>query len=370
MRIVSAVVLAAALAAPAAAEQINRIVLRVNDRIVTLGEYQERRQARLEAIAQSKELEQEHRSSLTADAGKATLRELFEEALVLSRAQQLRLVAEPAEVDRAIDSARRRFGIETDADFAAALDQSGSSIEEFRAHMARQILLNEVAQQEVSPKVKVDDEEVARYWRDHAAEFTKPERRRIGEAVVRDDAARPAAERRELAVRIRDAVVGGEAIEAVVARLGVADQVLVLDHGWIEHGELEARLDTAVWELAAGGVAGPLEGRGGFHVVHLREVEPSAVRPLEEVREAILGKLRDEQYLERSQELLERLERSAFIIENVPAEAVGYRTTKIDENDPVRVLMRGAPPAIEPEEPVEEPVAPPGAAAQTERKNA
>jgi parvulin-like peptidyl-prolyl isomerase len=367
--VAAALALAASLAGapPAPAEEINRIVLRVNDRIVTLREYETRRAARLRAIEAAADLDAGQKRTLAQEAGRATLRELFEEVLVLSRAQQLRLVAEPGEVDRAVESAQRRFGIPDDAEFAQALVQSGSSIEEFRARMARQLLLNQVAQREVAPKVKVDDEEIARYWREHPEEFTRPERRRVAEAVVRETGPKPPAERRALASRIRDALVAGGSIAEWVAAEGLGDEVLVLDHGWIVRGELEPTLDAAVWELDAGGVAGPLDGRGGLHVVHLLEIEPAAVRPLEDVREAITGKLRDEEFVERSAEMVDQLSRTAFIVENVPPDAVGYRTVEVDEHDPLRALMRDAPPAIEDPVPAEsiEPEPP----AQSERKN-
>ena len=354
-RATAALALAAALvaASPAPAEEINRIVLRVNDRIVTLHEYETRRAARVRAIEAASELDAEQKRTLTREAGRSTLRELFEEVLVLSRAQQMRLVAEPAEVDRAVESAQRRFGIPDDAEFAQALAASGSSLEEFRARMARQLLLNQVAQREVAPKVKIDDEEIARYWREHPEEFTRPERRRVAEAVVREESAKPAAERRQLASRIRDAVVAGGSIADLVAEQGLADEVLVLDHGWILRGELEPTLDAAVWELDAGGVAGPVDGRGGLHVVHLLEIEPASVRPLEEVREAITEKLRDEEFVELSAEMVDQLSRTALIVENVPPDALGYRTVQVDEHDPLRALMRDAPPAIEDPAPVE-----------------
>jgi parvulin-like peptidyl-prolyl isomerase len=353
---------AAALLAPAArGEVVDRIVLRVNDRIVTLYEYEARRGSRLRALEAAEGLSAEDRRTLAADAGRATMRELYEEALVLSRAEQLGLVADPAEVDRAVDSAQRRFGIPDDAEFARALAGSGSSIEEFRARMERQLLLNQVAQREVAPRVQVDEAEVERYWTDHPDEFTRPERRRVVEAIVRDTAPGAPEERRALAARIRDELVGGATVAGVVERLGVGeDRVLVLEHGWIERGELEPTLDAAVWELGAGGVAGPLDGRGGLHVVHLLEVEAAAVRPLDEVREEITGKLRDEEFGEESTAMVDRLGRAAYLVESLPEDATGYRTVELDDRDPLRALMRDAPAAVEEPVPVEP--EPPGSA--------
>jgi parvulin-like peptidyl-prolyl isomerase len=257
-----------------------------------------------------------------------------------------------------MESTRRRFGIRNDEEFEEALARSGSSLVEFRDRTRRQLLFNEVMRSEVSPKISIDDEEVATYWRDHPDEFAVPERRRIEEAVVRETSPREQAERRRLAAEIRDAVVAGESIAEVVARLAVGDEVLVLDHGWIARGELERSLDTAAWELDAGGVAGPIDGRGGLHVLRVVEIEEASVEPLEKVRDALTEKLHGERYNEESAKLLASLERRAYVVENVPEEASGYRTAPSSENDPLRALLREAEAGLEAPAETEAPAAP------------
>jgi hypothetical protein len=138
------------------AEEVNRIVLRVNDHIVTLVDYLARRNARVEAIAAAPELALEQRRQLIAEAGRATLQELFEEALVLSRAKQLKLEPSPGEIDRALDGMRRRFGIQSDEEFARALAQTGATLADMRRRAARNLLFSKVVQQEVQPRIKVE----------------------------------------------------------------------------------------------------------------------------------------------------------------------------------------------------------------------
>jgi len=340
MRIASALTLVVVLAGPAAGEEINRIVLRVNDKIATLRDFEERKGERLEAVAAATELSLEDRRRLAAEAGRATMREIFEELLVVSRAQQLRIEATPAKIDRAVDQARRRFGIESDEEFAAALRQSGATMEAFRDRMARSILLSEVIQREVSPRVQVEDEEVSRYWREHPEEFGVPEKRRVEEAVVRDDTGLSAEEVSARARSIRDALIAGGTVAEAAA--GAGDDVLVLDHEWIERGTLDATLEAAVWELGAGGVAGPLPARGGLHVLHLREIQPPSQQPLEEIRPQILARLQNEEFDRLSVEYLDELAQTAFIVERLPEDAVGYREAVSAARDPLRDLLRGA----------------------------
>jgi parvulin-like peptidyl-prolyl isomerase len=367
MKTASALLVGLVVALPAGGEQLNRIVLRVNDRIATYDEYRERRNARVEAISEAKNLGAEERKQLIFDSGRAAMKEIFDELLVLSRAQQLHLEASEDEIQRAVENARKRFGIQSDEQFSQALAQSGTTLEAFRQKMANNILFNEVIQREVTPKVKVDDEEVARYWREHPQEFGIPEQRQIEEALVRDESAPGEAERAAMAEQVRAAVAEGKSVTDAVAGLGLADKVLVLDHGWVERGALDATLEKAAWELAAGGVSPVTKGRGGLHVLRVVAVKPASVQPLDTVRAQILDRMRDEQYQKRSEQFLDELAAKAFVVEHLPAEAEGYRSASVGERDPVRALMRGAPakvekPAVE-ETPEPPPPTPPPAAA-------
>lgn len=347
MRTASALLFATALvpsltlSAPAGAEEVNRIVLRVNDKIATLSQYTERRDARVEAVSRAADLPAEERRKLATEAGRSAMREIFEELLVLSRAQQMRLEPSPAEIDRAVDNARRRFGVATDEEFEKGLVESGSSVAEFRARMAQNLLFNEVLQREIQPRIKVDDEEVAAYWRSHPSEYNVAERRKVEEVVVRESAGATPEERRALAVALRDLLVEGKSIADAVAAKGAAETTLVLDHGWIERGTLDAQLETTVWELDAGGIGGPIDGRGGLHVLRLVEIDPAKVKPLDQVKPEILNKLQEGLFEKESARYLDELASKAYVVENLPPDAVGYRTASAGERDPVRELMRG-----------------------------
>ena len=79
-RAIAALVLAWMVAGAVAAVEVNRIVLRVNNRIVTLFDYEQRKQARIDAIRRA-ELSPEQRQELLDGVGEEVLRTLFEEML-------------------------------------------------------------------------------------------------------------------------------------------------------------------------------------------------------------------------------------------------------------------------------------------------
>src|SRR6187455_1976343 len=157
--IVSAALLVATIAAPAArAEEVNSIILRVNDEISTLYDYQERRDARLAAISEAKALAPEERKKYVEEAPRATMREILDELLLLSRARQLVIEPGPGEIDEAMDATRQRMGIPSEEAFRAALEASHMTIADYRDRTSRSIKANQVIQREVNPRVAVPDE--------------------------------------------------------------------------------------------------------------------------------------------------------------------------------------------------------------------
>jgi hypothetical protein len=93
-------------------------------------------------------------------------------------------------------------------------------------------------------------------------------------------------------------------------------------------------------------------------VLRVVEIEEASVEPLEKVREALTEKLHGERYNEESAKLLASLERRAYVVENVPEEASGYRTAPSSENDPLRALLREAEAGLEAPAETEAPAAP------------
>ena len=70
------------------AEVLNRVVLRVNDRIATLYDYQQRRADMVREVLR-REQDPEERQRLISQAGEAVFADMFRELLLESRADQL-----------------------------------------------------------------------------------------------------------------------------------------------------------------------------------------------------------------------------------------------------------------------------------------
>ena len=275
-----------ALAAMPAAGQLepgqeNRVVLRVNDRIVTLYEYQRAVAEQIRQIRNAPGLTDPRRQELLGEVGRAIMKTMFEEQLILSRADQLAVVIDESDVEQQIRATWERFGIETEEQFRDALAQSGMREEDYRERTRIELRANIVRGREVAPRIDLADEDLRRFYRDNEERFAIPERARFEEVVILEGVV-PADRMAPLASLARTRLTAGTEATEVVEGLG--EGATAVDVGWVTPGDLAAELDAVAWDLQPGDVADAVAARGGLHVLKMLEREPASVQPFEDVR--------------------------------------------------------------------------------------
>ena len=300
----------------------NRVVLRVNDRIATLYDYERAVNEQIASVRNTPGLTEQERQERVADAGRLVMKALFEELLLESRADQLAVVIEESEVEEQLGATRDRFGFETGEQFRQALAQQGMREEDFRSQIHKQLRHNVVRGREVAPRVVVEDEDLRRFYRDNEERFRIPERARFEEIVVLETVV-PADRLAPLSALARTRMMTGESAAEVAEGLG--EGVTAVDVGWVTAGDLAPALDAVAWELEVDGVAEAVVARGGLHVLKMLERTPATVRPFEDVRDAIQQEERNRLFAEEYDLYMTELADAAYIVERLPEDARGYR---------------------------------------------
>jgi parvulin-like peptidyl-prolyl isomerase len=320
-----AVLLAGAPGLALHAEVLNSVVLRVNDHIATLRDYQQRKQAFVEEVSRRQEDPVEKRRTLE-QAGEIVFKDMYDELLLQSRADQLGVEITTQQVDAAIQQMREGYNLKTDEEFRAALAQSGLSEARLREQLRGNLRLREVMSREVNAKVQVEEDDVRRYYSKNVEEFRVPEQVQLRELVVLEEAVSDAARRSQIAAEIRAAVAGGQTLEQAIESFKTLGQTSgVIDVGWVSPGDLDPALESAAWKLEKGAVSEPVAARGGLHLIQVTDRTPSRVRPFAEVAKEIQGKEEDRIYREELARYMVDLQRQALIVADPPAEAAGFR---------------------------------------------
>ncbi len=318
-------ILLLALLSAAAFADVNRIVLRVNDRIATLYDYEQLKRERIESIGRA-EISPERRQELLANLGESTMRELYEELLVLSRADQLDVRIPEKSIQEALARAKASFGLETEEDFERALAQSGMTREDLREQMTRNLKIREVIGREVHTRIQLEEEDLRRHYQANLEEFRVPEKLELSELVVLEREGSDRAARAALAAELKERIDAGTLSDEELARYreegAVAGWIAL---GWVERGDLDPSLEEAAWGLEAGAVSDPVEARGGLHLLRLNERTEAEVRTFEEVRPEIEARLGNRRFREELAKYMSELEGRSYIVFQPPPDAAGFR---------------------------------------------
>lgn len=310
---------------PAGAEVLNRVVLRVNDQIATLYDYQRRRAETMRQIVQGIQDPVERRTALD-QVSENVFRDMFQELLLSSRADQLAVEVTDQEVDERLAKIRDSLGIKSEADFQMALRQNEMTLEGLRSQTRKNLRIGEVMQKEVTSKIKVKDEDLRRYYRQHVEQFTVPEQVQLREVVVLEDSGLPAAERGRVAAAIREAVLSGKSLaDAVAPYAGKGQASGVVEIGWVSPKDLDPKLEAAAWKLPKDGMTEPVAARGGDHLLQLIDRHPQHVKPFSDVQAAIQQQEQERIFRQDSVKYMADLETRSLVVADPPPEAANFR---------------------------------------------
>lgn len=309
------------------AEVSNRIVLRINEQIATLRDYNLRRQDAARELSRRTDMQPDEKNRLLQQIPKMVFRDLYQELLLESRAQQVGVEVSRTQIDGAIANMKENFGIKTDEDFRVALAQSGMTESQLRDQFEKQLRIRELMDREVRTRIKLEEEDLRRYYRKNIEQFRQSEQVQLREVVVLDEGGLPTPEERaRAAADIRQAVAGGKSLADAVADLqpkGITSNVI--DLGWVTKGDLDAGLEAAAWQLKPGALSEPVEGRGGLHLLQVVERHESRIPPFAEVQAQIQSHEQERVYTEEFTKYLAELEKKSLIVAEPPQEAADFR---------------------------------------------
>jgi peptidyl-prolyl cis-trans isomerase SurA len=258
--------------------------------------------------------------ALLLDVTPTLLADAIDELLIVQRGRELGLTPTPSQLTDAADRIKKQNNITTDAQFRAALVESGMSYEEFEKNLERQYVVARVQQQEIMPRVQLTDEEAKEYYRTHPKEFEKPASITIrdifisvpttaaGVNVAVDD------EAQKKVADIRARAAKGEDFAKLVAEFSEspskANGGLI---GPVNVSELAPQVGELIAKLKVGEVSEPIRTPNGYQLIKLETRSDAAPEAFENVRDQIAEKVGSSRMDGEQKKYIEKLRAQAII---------------------------------------------------------
>jgi peptidyl-prolyl cis-trans isomerase SurA len=303
------VVVLALVAAPARAQIIERVLVKVNGDIFTQTELEERQTAAIRARlgvdlkpetvkddAELKKALDEVTPQILVDA--------VDELLLLQMGKEKGYHLSDEQFKGWLDNLRKEQNLTDDQKFEAALKQEGMTLDDLRKNVEKQFLVSQVQRDEVGSKLSITEEEARQYYLTHKNEFVEPATVTLREILIEvptttkggqstiNVAEQNDAEQKAEALRTR--ILAGEDFAKVAAEASAspskANGGLI---GPINLAEVSPSLQDMISKMKPGDVSTPIRTNRGVQILKLETIEPAAVQPFESVRDLVADKVHD-----------------------------------------------------------------------------
>jgi parvulin-like peptidyl-prolyl isomerase len=292
----------------AGAEMVERILARVNDRLITQSEYDKRLEVAQKAM----------RSSGDAQTMRVmVLEDLIREKLLEERAKEMSLTATDEEILAAVARVKQQYNLATDQEFDAALAQTGMTRDDLKRQMSETIVMQKVIGRDVTSRMDLTDDVLRlEYERKKDQYYAVPEHARVAEIVLKfspvDAEARAAAAARAEEIQAKIKTGGSFAdLAKEYSEGGTKDKGG--DLGLVSKGELQEALDAGIFVEPAAEYPPPVLTADSIHIFHVTDRKASGYKPFAEVKEDLKKRISDDLYEKRFTEYMDKLRRDAFV---------------------------------------------------------
>ena len=291
-----------------ATELVERIVARVNDRLITNSEFQRRIVAASHAPGASTDINQ---------IKKEVLGDLIKEKLLEERAKELSATASDEEVEQAVERVKRQYNLATDAEFDNALAQSNMTRADLKKQVRQTIIIQKVIGRDVTSKLEISEDMLRLEYERRKDELYKvPQSARVYEIQIKFPANDPAARERAVAQveEARGKLAAGTPFADLAKQYSQGNaRDRGGDLGAVSKGELLPALDAAVFGDPPQEYPAPALMPASIHLFRVTERKPSGYKPFADVSEDLKKRIGENLYEKRFNEYVEKLRRDAYV---------------------------------------------------------
>ena len=210
--------------------------------------------------------------------------------LLLDRAQQLDVPVTAADIDAEVAKVVTQVG--GAENFRKALEQQGITEAAFRKELEKGAKVNKLVEQACAGVPDPTEDEVARFFEQHKAEFVTPPQVLCQHILVKgsDDKAL------DKIKEIRERIVSGKSDFAAEAKehsdcpSGAEGGSL----GWFGRGMMVPEFDKVAFEMKKGEVSGVVSTQFGYHIIYKADEKGGGEQTLVDVHDQIKDLLRHE----------------------------------------------------------------------------
>jgi peptidyl-prolyl cis-trans isomerase C len=289
------------------------VVARVNGRPVLGRDLEQRVRGELATLGNPawKDLREDYRNQLVSQY----LTQLVGDELLYQKATASGISASQAEIQKEFESVAKTYP--DDAALNRMLAERGLDRKGLLRELGKNLAVQKYVEANISRKIVVTPDEVAKYYQSHPDEFKHPNLIRSSHIMINvpQGATADQEERaRQLAASLLARARKGEDF-AKLAKENSMDSSASRggDLGLTGDGELAPEYEAAASKMKVGEISGLVRTQFGYHIIKLTEKKPAGTATLEEIRGQLVDYLKGQKEDDELNKLLQTLQGQAKI---------------------------------------------------------
>lgn len=251
------------------------------------------------------------------DARQKLLNQLIEDKLVLQKAEEMGIEADPAAIEARIDEFKKQF--ESELQMEDTMAMQGVTLGEVRERFEKQAMLRQLHNREVRSYVAISPKEIEEFYKTNPEYFASASKIKVRSITIkksfesRDKGITDEVAKEKLAT-LQRRILSGESFSDLAKQYSEDSHK---DEGglsdWIEEGTMIPAINNVIFRLELGEISDPIETPMGYHLFRVEQREPGYKKTLEEAREDIHNRIFQQKSEERFYDWMQELKRNAYI---------------------------------------------------------
>ncbi len=294
------------------AEVLDRVIAKVNDKIITLSEVQERT---VRELGRLRSIENEN-IPVVEDIMRKVLNRMIEDILILGQGKKIGITISDDRVLAALDEIKNTNSL-TDEELIAMLEAESQTLEEYKDTIRDQILLSKVISIEIKNRIVVSEKQILRYYENNKKEFWQAGKVKASHILFLMDETLTQTEKNTkeaLAEKVLQKI--REGVDFVDLAKAYSEDVSADsggDLGELERGKMVPELERVVFSMREGEVSGIVRSPYGLHIIKVNQISPGRTIGLEDVRSQIVNAERLKRFEKAFDDYVAKLKENAFI---------------------------------------------------------
>lgn len=290
-------------------EVIDEIVVKVNDSIITKDEYEKRLKQTIEAF--KRDYKGEDYEEKLKELPTRLLNQMIEELLLIEKAKQLYQV--DMIVKMQLENFMKENNIKNEAELDKELRKEGFTLDDFKKQLMLISVPEFMKSREIRSKISITEEEIVNYYNKNKDNLMGSPLLHLEEILLPKemysiDSAKLAYN--DIILEVAKGKDFGEMAKIYSQALSRQNRG---DAGWYSLSELSKEIMEVLKNMKEGQISPLIETKSGFYIFRIKERKEPRVPTLEESRNFIIEKLREEKFQESYKKYIEILKKEHYV---------------------------------------------------------